>query len=77
MRGQRLTTEQHAHAREELDALLADLHVVEVSDSLIADAAELAEQEGLRGYDAVHLAVQHVRVVVSLGAAVNGAKPCS
>ena len=64
-RGKRLTAEQHAHAREELDALLADLHVVEVSDSLIADAAELAEHEGFRGYDAVHLAA-----AITIGATV-------
>ena len=56
MRGRRLTPEQHAAAREELDGLLADLHVVEVSAAVVADAAELAERESLRGYDAVHLA---------------------
>jgi predicted nucleic acid-binding protein len=55
-RGRRLTTEQHADARDELDALLADLHIVETTEALIAEAAELAEAEGLRGYDAVHLA---------------------
>ena len=55
-RGGRLTAEQHAEAREELDVLLADLHIVEVTDELIAEAAELADAEALRGYDAVHLA---------------------
>ncbi len=55
-RGHRLTTEQHADARAELDALLAALHVVEATEELIANAAELAETEALRGYDAVHLA---------------------
>lgn len=55
-RGQRLTAEQHADAKEELDALLADLHIVEATEALIAEAAELAEAEALRGYDAVHLA---------------------
>lgn len=55
-RGRRLTAAQHADARAELDALLADLHIVEPTMELIADAADLADAEGLRGYDAVHLA---------------------
>ena len=55
-RGRRLTADQHAHAREELDALLADLHMVETTEELVGEAAELAEVEALRGYDAVHLA---------------------
>lgn len=55
-RGRRLTAAQHADAREELDALTADLHIVEPTMELIADAADLADDEGLRGYDAVHLA---------------------
>ena len=55
-RGRRLTSEQHAGARQELDALVADLHIVEATEELIAEAAELAEAEALRGYDAVHLA---------------------
>lgn len=55
-RGRRITAAQHADAREELDALLADLHIVEPTMELIADAADLADDEGLRGYDAVHLA---------------------
>lgn len=55
-RGRRLTAAQHADAKQELDALIADLHIVETTEELIADAAELAEAEALRGYDAVHLA---------------------
>ena len=55
-RGRRLTAAQHADARAELDALLADLHIVEPTMELIADAADLADDEGLRGSDAVHLA---------------------
>jgi predicted nucleic acid-binding protein len=55
-RGRRLTAEQHADAKRELDALLADLHIVEATEELIAEAAELAEVEALRGDDAVHLA---------------------
>ena len=45
-----------ADARAELDTLLADLHIVEPTEELIAGAAALTEVEGLRGHDAVHLA---------------------
>ena len=55
-RAGRLTTRQHTAAKRELDLLVGDLHVVEVAAGLIATAAELAELERLRGYDAVHLA---------------------
>ena len=55
-RGKRLTGPQHATAVTELDALVSDLHIVSVTDELVATAAELADMEGLRGYDAVHLA---------------------
>lgn len=55
-RGGRLTDAQHADAKQELDALIADLHIVETTEELIAEAAELTEVEALRGYDAVHLA---------------------
>lgn len=55
-RGGRLTARQHGEARGELGALIADLHIVEPTEQLIAAAADLAEAEGLRGYDAVHLA---------------------
>ena len=40
----------------ELDALLRVLYLMPVTDELVAAAAELAAVEGLRGYDAVHLA---------------------
>ena len=36
--------------------MINDLHIVSVTDELVASAAELAELEQLRGYDAVHLA---------------------
>jgi predicted nucleic acid-binding protein len=52
----RLTAKQHAEAKAELGVLLAALHIVEPTEQLIAAAADLAEAEGLRGYDAVHLA---------------------
>ena len=55
-RGGRLTADQHQRAKGELESLVRDLHVISVSDDLIDRAANLAEAEGLRGYDAVHLA---------------------
>lgn len=55
-RGGRLTTQQHEQAKNELSALVGDLHLAEVTEDLISRAASLAEDEGLGGYDAVHLA---------------------
>lgn len=55
-RAGRLTAEQHRAAKKGTSALIEELHLVEVSDDLITAAADLAEAEGLRGYDAVHLA---------------------
>lgn len=55
-RGGRLDTRQHRRARDEFAALVEELTIVEVTEELISDAADLAEDEALRGYDAVHLA---------------------
>jgi predicted nucleic acid-binding protein len=55
-RGARLTAAQHREAKGELAALVDALTIVEVTELLIAEAADLAEQEALRGYGAVHLA---------------------
>jgi uncharacterized protein len=55
-RGRRLTAAQHRAAKGELAALVEELTIVEITEDLIVDAAEMAEQEALRGYDAVHLA---------------------
>lgn len=52
----RLTAAQHREAKGELAALVDELSMVEATERLIAAAADLAEQEALRGYDAVHLA---------------------
>lgn len=52
----RLTKTQHRTAKTELGTFYDDLHVVAITDELVGDAAEIAEVEGLRGYDAVHLA---------------------
>lgn len=51
----RITAAQHREAKGELVALVDELSIVEVTEELIAEAADLAEQEALRGYDAVHL----------------------
>jgi predicted nucleic acid-binding protein len=40
----------------ELAAFVDALHLVEVTEELIDNAAQLAETDSLRGYDAVHLA---------------------
>jgi predicted nucleic acid-binding protein len=55
-RAGRLTADQHRDAKSEAEALIEELHLVEVTDDLVAAAADLAEAESLRGYDAVHLA---------------------
>jgi uncharacterized protein len=55
-RAGRLTTDQHREAKRETEALIEALHLVDVGGGLIAAAADLVEAEGLRGYDAVHLA---------------------
>ncbi len=55
-RGGRLTASQLRGARVEVEQLLSELHIVEVTADLVAAASDLAEAEGLRGYDAVHLA---------------------
>ena len=55
-RADRLSVAQHRRTKDVLGFLLDQIVVVEVTSTLVADAADLAEDEGLRGYDAVHLA---------------------
>jgi predicted nucleic acid-binding protein len=55
-RARRLTPAQHRRARQHLADVTDQLNVVHVTTSLVSDAGDLAEAEGLRGYDAVHLA---------------------
>lgn len=55
-RADRLSPAQHRRTKDVLGRLLDQIMVVEVTRSLVAAAADLAEDEGLRGYDAVHLA---------------------
>lgn len=52
----RLTSAQHTATKVELTTLLGNLHLISVDDDVIVEAAEIAESEALRGYDAVHLA---------------------
>jgi predicted nucleic acid-binding protein len=52
----RLTARHLRHAVGEFEALLGEIDVVEVDETLARRAGELAEFHQLRGYDAVHLA---------------------
>ena len=54
-RARRLNTAGLRAARGALDGLWAQLDVVPVTTLLVRRAANLAEAEGLRGYDAIHL----------------------
>lgn len=56
VRARRITTTGLRATREALDGLWAQFDVVPVTTVLIRQAADLAEAEGLRGYDAIHLA---------------------
>jgi uncharacterized protein len=55
-RGGRLTEAEHGDAKAELVELFEEITFIDITDALIAQAAELAEAEALRGYDAIHLA---------------------
>jgi hypothetical protein len=58
----RLTARSLRAAVDRLDALLAEMDIVEVDDALARRAGDLSEAHRLRGYDAVHLAaVERVR----------------
>ena len=52
----RITAADQRNARPLLDGLWEQIDVIPVDDRVIAFAADLAESDGLRGYDAVHLA---------------------
>jgi uncharacterized protein len=56
LRAGRLTTRDHRNAVTGLETLWAQMTIVEITEGLVRHASELAEQHGLRGYDAVHLA---------------------
>jgi predicted nucleic acid-binding protein len=55
-RSGRLSARGLREAKVDLTELLEELTTIDVADALIEAAAELAEAEALRGYDAVHLA---------------------
>ena len=55
-RAQRLTVRQHRTAKLELQELLDQLNIVDITEDLAATAGALAETQALRAYDAVHLA---------------------
>lgn len=52
----RLERTQLRDAVAELDSVITEVDHIEVSAGLARHAGELAESQGLRGYDAVHLA---------------------
>lgn len=52
----RLTAGQLTNAVDELESLIEQLDIIEVSIEIARAAGELAQRFGLRGYDAVHLA---------------------
>jgi predicted nucleic acid-binding protein len=55
-RGGRLSAREHSRARNEFESAHGELLLVGVDERLVRVAGELAEDLGLRGYDAVHLA---------------------
>lgn len=52
----RLTSPQMVVATAELDDLLEQIDFLEITADLARDAGRLAQEHGLRGYDAIHLA---------------------
>ncbi|MFT5433178.1 MAG: putative nucleic acid-binding protein [Myxococcota bacterium] len=55
-RGGRITKTQLRAAKADFEALWMDFQIVEITKELTKLGGELAEAEGLRGYDAIHLA---------------------
>jgi predicted nucleic acid-binding protein len=55
-RGGRLSADGHGRAHEEFESLQSELVLVGIDVPLARAAGQLAEEFGLRGYDAVHLA---------------------
>ena len=55
-RAGRLSAKGHGRAVEELDSLQSELLLIGIDRSLAGEAGRLADEHGLRGYDAVHLA---------------------
>lgn len=55
-RGRRLSPVQLRRTKTELVGLWQQFTIVEITEGLVDLAGDLAEQERLRGYDAIHLA---------------------
>jgi len=55
-RARRLSARAHRRAKSSLAELWGQLDCVPVSAAVVAAAGDIAEAEGLRSYDAVHLA---------------------
>ncbi len=55
-RDRRLTARSHADAKQALQELWDRIYEVDASTVVVRRAGDLAEQEALAGYDAVHLA---------------------
>ena len=68
-RAHRLTPAEHRRAKTALAAHLDQVDIVEVTPDLVTAASRLAEREGLRGYDAVHLAAALVVGVDAIASA--------
>jgi predicted nucleic acid-binding protein len=52
----RISARQLRSSVRDLEGLLDQIDMVDVDDDLIREAGDLAEEQGLRAYDAVHLA---------------------
>ena len=52
----RISARQLRSSVRDLEDLLGQIDMVDVDDDLIREAGDLAEEQGLRAYDAVHLA---------------------
>ena len=55
-RQRRLSAEQLRRAKTEFAGLWQQVTILEITEDLVDAAGDLAEQERLRGYDAIHLA---------------------
>lgn len=55
----RITAVVSRDARSGLEVLWSQLSIVELDEDLMRLAGDAAEEHGLRGYDAVHLAAAH------------------
>lgn len=55
-RARRMSSAQMQRSKIELTGLWQQFTIVEITEGLVGAAGDLAEDEGLRGYDAIHLA---------------------